>query len=824
MWKKLKLNNKLGFSLVEVMVAMGVLGAGALTYMQIQKNNVSANKRSEARMDVNNLARDINTALVDAKACQNTFSGINFSGAAGSTGTIADIKDGTTSPGRVIFGTGSVIENSINVTRYEYEIKEPLTAGATGEMNGEFYVSFFYQNANKALANSNTYEKKIEQVYKVTTDVSGNLITCFSDTDNIVTNNVRQGCEAIGGSLDPGSMLCDLAVKDMTVTYSIAVDLLSATTFEGISFEQLETTIIPFLNQTFLRFDGGNTMDGILVMQKPLVLNQNPLLDEDTVPKKYLDDRLTCPSGRVGVYVPSMQQVVCTNLVCNNTKTSSQEYMVGIAADGGPVCQTLVTDDGETCTTGKLKAQANGSVKYECCTASCSDAANYCSGTMYESSNECGLCTGTKPLKNASWSAWSDTGDYRNVGGCVGGLQQLEKRQTRLCDDAQECGGVTCSGNDERWVDAGTQTCTPPKACSSSCDCDHPEDVCESGYCINRSEPGTCIDGTHAKGDMFCRYLCIGGYWSCPLDGPPVCGAVTGACQGTGTPNNSNELIFKAYEDEVRNGCRTQYRDVYIDINVANFKRGNIYRIGQGMSFTAEANPGDTPQTVLQRIANKINAANMTYPSLCSGAGSTVVTTATVVSSNRLKYHINWQHQPGIGGSRSCNGLDELTCGSTEGCNWKTNQTNYCTGWNYLMEQGTCSGNYSRPTCLWSGGGGTTFGGGGYGGSTGGGYTEPCIMDGNGNCVYPGGGGTDPGCEYKYGDQASCNSSAGQADNCYWGSKQQACYGNTQASCLGNGSGCSWKAGPGKHVSCTSNAYESNCTSAGSACTWGPPQ
>lgn len=66
---------------------------------------------------------------------------------------------------------------------------------------------------------------------------------------------------------------------------------------------------------------------------------------------------------------------------------------------------------------------------------------------------------------------------------------------------------------------------TSAPGCSSSCDCPGMTDVCEAGSCVDRSTG--CIDGTFAKGDASCRFLCNGGYWTCPAPGPmvpPICG------------------------------------------------------------------------------------------------------------------------------------------------------------------------------------------------------------------------------------------------------------------------------------------------------------
>ena len=67
--------------------------------------------------------------------------------------------------------------------------------------------------------------------------------------------------------------------------------------------------------------------------------------------------------------------------------------------------------------------------------------------------------------------------------------------------------------------------------CSSSCDCPDSFDVCESGVCVNRKVG--CINGTFAKGDASCMFLCSGGYWSCSAS-PVTCSSSTGGTAGGG--------------------------------------------------------------------------------------------------------------------------------------------------------------------------------------------------------------------------------------------------------------------------------------------------
>ena len=65
--------------------------------------------------------------------------------------------------------------------------------------------------------------------------------------------------------------------------------------------------------------------------------------------------------------------------------------------------------------------------------------------------------------------------------------------------------------------------------CSTSCDCPNSFDVCEKGACVDRSKAGSCIDGTLARGDQSCQWICQGGMWACSVEAKAC--PISGACE-----------------------------------------------------------------------------------------------------------------------------------------------------------------------------------------------------------------------------------------------------------------------------------------------------
>lgn len=397
------------------------------------------------------------------------------------------------------------------------------------------------------------------------------------------------------------------------------------------------------------------------------------------------------------------------------------EYLVGVNSNGQKVCLPLVTTSESCAEGGRLRVEPNGSVGFECCTPSCTNTASRCIGETFTSANNCGLCQGTAPTSVEG--TWSS---WTDTG---------ETRQTSACVN-----------NFIQMEKKQKRTCTVPSGLL----------LCQSFSCSGSDERW---EPTVAQS----------------------CGAPAGKCVGYGT-DTSNMFISGAADT---GSCSGTYRYQYFDIVVSQFKVGNIYSITRGQTVSDEVKPGDTPQTFLQRLANKINSAGIS----ATGACGTSNNYATVTSANRIQHRVQWQHSAAISASRSCNGLTQSACTSTPNCNWDTTSANVCTGGNYVVKQGVCNGTYYRQACAWNGMGS----------------------------------GSNEQCRYGYPTQSSCNSASSQG--CYWGSVAESCYASSQSACSALGAGCSWKSYPDDYRSCTATSWESGCTGVdggAGVCTWGP--
>lgn len=478
MWKKMKLNNKLGFSLVEAMVGMGLMTAVGVGVMQMQSQQVKSQKNIDADYEIRVLSSAIYNNLKDKGACEETLGGIAvdasvdfFGQIKGPTGTI--LFNSTRGNGGVPFKYKG--QNTIEIVEYAVEPQGSFIDNGDGTKSGSVRFAIFYKKISDLQKNDSLYKKYLSLPLRINVLMTTEeFVSCINATDDIIATTVEKFCESISGVYDDVSEKCNLTNRDYTQP------LPAGLSHEGLSANEFANGIWPnVINPTFVKEKMEAMMTGNLVSTTRIVLEQDPTEDMHAIPRAYANNKLRCANGMVGLMTESGIQ--CTDLLCNDSMGAAQQYLVGINTDGTKICNTLFSDNG-SCgdQKGSLKVQANGSVKFECCTPTCSNQASHCSGSQYPSDNGCGLCSGTKPASSATWSAWSDTGETRDISACTAGYIQTEKKQTRTCNGTPECGGANCSGSNEQWVSAGSRNCSTPNNCSSFDQ--HPD---ETNGCVN---------------------------------------------------------------------------------------------------------------------------------------------------------------------------------------------------------------------------------------------------------------------------------------------------------------------------------------------------
>lgn len=125
-----------GFSLIQVLVSVGILGIvtlgiGSLTEFQAKSQNAS-----DFRAEVNTLVEEIRSTLSSEQACLHTFGSRLVSETAGSTNQISDIRNSTNA---AVFVANSLYGNrSIRISSINYGSFQPSSLAYKGTMTLNF--------------------------------------------------------------------------------------------------------------------------------------------------------------------------------------------------------------------------------------------------------------------------------------------------------------------------------------------------------------------------------------------------------------------------------------------------------------------------------------------------------------------------------------------------------------------------------------------------------------------------------------------------------------------------------------------------------------
>ncbi len=443
----MKLNIK-GFTLVEIMVAAGLLGVLSVAFMNLTHNQVTTQKRMETKYEENALNSRIAQALLNNQSCVNTFG-------LGETLTndlsISSIKNKLNND---ILNTTNVYgNNTIKIASMTLKDFNSVTVGPS-QKAGEGKLVVEMQRMSKLIKGN----KKIVKSYPVefNLDENNKLVSCFSALGNAVDTAVIESCTKIGGVYDHVTNKCILVDFDPSVT---------PTKSDAISTEYLIDFVTNYLNTLYVKISG-DTMTG--------TLNVNADINSTTK--------------------------ICVNSRCRDFSEQNcpvDHVVSGINSDGTlkciPIVKELEAVDGGWSAWGVCSAQCGGGIRVRSCSNPYpQNGGAECSGSTSEVCN-----TQVCPV-NGGWSDWSTCSKD-----CGGGLM------TRTCTNpAPSNGGTNCSGvyqqscnvfecdRDGGWSEWGacdttshvrSRTCTNPTPTGSGAYCvgDDVKSCCtktEDGY------------------------------------------------------------------------------------------------------------------------------------------------------------------------------------------------------------------------------------------------------------------------------------------------------------------------------------------------------
>lgn len=159
------LKNKSGISLVEVMIATGLVSILGLAISNTLTTGFKAQKGLQAKDQQREFTATIRDTLLSDKACKNTFAGVSFSG----TQTINSIKDATNA---IVFQKDTKDKSKLlKISRMTLEDFTP-TAGTPGAGTAVFRPYF-----SKVDTNTGTANELAPDVITIKAQIASGLIT-----------------------------------------------------------------------------------------------------------------------------------------------------------------------------------------------------------------------------------------------------------------------------------------------------------------------------------------------------------------------------------------------------------------------------------------------------------------------------------------------------------------------------------------------------------------------------------------------------------------------------------------------------------------------
>lgn len=328
-----------GFSLVELMVASGLLGGLAIYLLNISKQQTVVEKRAETSFEINTISGTISQSLLNKDSCAQTLGVGNII----NNGTqLNEIRNRS---GNVLFNKIATYgNNQLKLT--QIIIKDLVTSGVGGgNRYGEAKIDITFEKVSKLIEGNKT----INRAFPIQVELSPTnaLLSCYSSVDNAVATAKLEMCASLNGVFDVPTDKCNLNAFDVASAPLV---------YEAVSSQYLndfyDQRKINDLDPRFVNISG-DTMTG-----KLLVENEIQTTSQFCVGARCRNfARVNCAPGSVVKEILEDGSLVCANVTCPDPNT----FYVGITSSGTPICKAFPTN---TCSANQYvsKVNADGSV------------------------------------------------------------------------------------------------------------------------------------------------------------------------------------------------------------------------------------------------------------------------------------------------------------------------------------------------------------------------------------------------------------------------------------------------------------------------------
>lgn len=425
------LSNSKGFSIIQAIIAAGVVGAASVGVMHMSNNQIEELLYLETRQEEEAIVKQIERMMMQTSVCTQTFQG-NSMGATTNENAIVDqagnpLFDVTTQS----YGGGAIKIESIQL---ENDGTNPVVASGEGDAWAVITIRRL-----KRKKGADTIIKRIK--LSATANAGNNLVSCHSDVSDYINEALEEMCIGIGGFIN-ASGECEMSCASADPTHAVSAKCLSDKILPGQEYDQ-----------RWLQKSGG-TKNGNLTFTNTGSLAES--LQAATI-----NSTLFCIGSKCRNFGASdcgVGQIVkgvnengtprCVNIGCSG----ANQYLRGLDASGNAICNTFPTN---TCSTGRYANRVNSDGRVNCVSAPSGTAeVSTCPSGQFIAAIDAGgnptCVTDRRAEMEASNSSGCPAGEaiYR-INGQIASCRPITDRNAhgRTCASGEYLRGFDTSGN-----------------------------------------------------------------------------------------------------------------------------------------------------------------------------------------------------------------------------------------------------------------------------------------------------------------------------------------------------------------------------------------
>lgn len=220
------LKNSNGFSLLEMVIVLGIMAASATYFMSMQQNIIKAQKSFEVKNDLELMINSMKLNLANEESCINTMDTAASVGKIETGNSIDKIISSTKSGARELFVKGEEYYNTIEIE--DIKLAEVQINVSGSEKVGQFEFEIHYTKTSPLLNDSTVYIKKIGP-FDVQTQMDDTVTKCsgsgaLAAYEGIKDEIKEEMCQEDGGTWDLVAKTCDKPEGGLELSQEVSLN------------------------------------------------------------------------------------------------------------------------------------------------------------------------------------------------------------------------------------------------------------------------------------------------------------------------------------------------------------------------------------------------------------------------------------------------------------------------------------------------------------------------------------------------------------------------------------------------------------------------